>query len=399
MKFRAAAALLLASLGGPLPLRAQTSAPPPTPAPASPAAQDAVAYRIGAGDVLSVTVADFPTNSTPQAVVAPDGTVSLSLIGTLPVAGLTVEQVTAQVTRKLRKYIVSPSVTVTLVQKHVQTVVVTGSIVRGGTFDFRPGLHLLDALAQAGGPLPTADAPHSVLTHADGTSQKFDLSHPEINNGPDVNVPLRPGDVVYVPEQLAKVSIVGDVKQPGSIPYRENLTVLDLIAAGGGPDMQTADLRSAKLVRGAQTIPLDLDGLLRRGVLTANVRLSPGDQLVVPEWNNRTYVYGSVEHPGWFYYKYGDHVVDALQTAGVTPQADLGKINVIHTNKDKSFARMDRVNLTEFLFKGNIAGNPPIAPGDSLYIPDKHHAASLGDILTPLYAANALTNISNSVRR
>ena len=204
--------------------------------------------------------------------------------------------------------------------------------------------------------------------------------------------------MVYVPEQLAKVSIVGDVKQPGSIPYRENLTVVDLIAASGGPDMQTADLKSARMVRGGRSIPLDLDGLLRQGILTANVRLSPGDQIVIPEWNNRTYVYGSVQHPGWFYYKDGDRVLDALQTAEPTPQADLGKINVIRTNKDKTFAKMDRVNLTEFLFKGNISGNPPIAPGDSLYIPDKHHTATLGDIFQPLYAVSAVSNVSNAFR-
>ena len=46
-------------------------------------------YQIGAGDVLSVNVADFPTLST-QSTVAPDGAISMPLLHQVSVTGLTV---------------------------------------------------------------------------------------------------------------------------------------------------------------------------------------------------------------------------------------------------------------------------------------------------------------------
>ena len=134
-------------------------------------------------------------------------------------------------------------VNVSLVQKHPETVILSGYLNHTGTIDYRPDLHLLEALAQMGGALPTADASKAVLKHADGTSQTLDLSHPETKAGTDVDVLLQPGDVLQIPMQEGKVSVTGDgIKQPGSIYYKENLTMLDAINRPAAGLLQTRSI-------------------------------------------------------------------------------------------------------------------------------------------------------------
>jgi len=370
------------------------------PAAASAAASATPGYQIAPGDVIGVSVVNFPNLTTSQAMVTPDGTISLPLLDQVSVTGLTQEQVTRLLVRKWRKYVINPSVTVSLVQKHAQTVVLNGYLTRTGVLDYKPGLHLLDALAQMGGALPAADATRAVLTHPDGTKVPMDLSHPETKAGTEVDVVLQPGDILYMPQQEGKVSVTGDgIKQPGSMYYKENLTLLDAISASGGVNPDTADLPAATLTRNGADKKIDLQALLKAGDPKADVLLASGDIINIPELHNRTYVFGDVSRQGYYYYKLGDRILDALNSAGVAPDADTGKINVIHTNKDKTFSQMVRVNADEFLLHGRIIGNPAVQPGDSLYIPRKHEQFNGNTILQVLGGVGAVANTSALLRR
>ncbi len=85
-----------------------------------------------------------------------------------------------------------------------------------------------------------------------------------------------------------QVRIVGATGKPASIPYRANMTLLDAMIAVGGLSEYAAGNR-AKLVRydratGRQVeYQLKLSKLLKNGDSTANVRLEPGDVIIIPE--------------------------------------------------------------------------------------------------------------------
>ncbi len=398
MKFQMIPALLLVGLAA-APAGAQLAptapvAPAAAPAPVAAPAPD---YQIDAGDVLSVNVVNFPNLSTPQTMVAPDGTVSLPLLDQISVKGMTQDQVKRLLTNKWRKYVINPAVTVSLTQKHAQTVVLNGYLNHTGTIDYRPNLHLLEALAQMGGALPTADASKAVLTHADGTKQDLDLSHPETKAGTDVDVALQPGDVLYIPQQEGKVSVTGDgIKQPGSIYYKENLTLLDAINACGGTisdtaDLPGADLAGATLTRNGVDKKIDLKALLHDGDPKADVVLVPGDIINVPLPHNRVYIYGDVQRQGFYYYKLGDRLKDAFATAGLLPDSDTGKVNVIHAAKGNKMPYMTRVSFDKFVLKGDYSGDPEVQPGDAYYIPKKGTKFTLNDVLAPLNAIGTLS--------
>ncbi len=85
-----------------------------------------------------------------------------------------------------------------------------------------------------------------------------------------------------------QVRIVGATEKPASIPYRANMTLLDAMISVGGLSQYAAGNR-AKLVRydrntGRQVeYNIKLSSLLKNGDSSANVRLEPGDVIIIPE--------------------------------------------------------------------------------------------------------------------
>jgi len=90
----------------------------------------------------------------------------------------------------------------------------------------------------------------------------------------------------FVGPYSQQVRVVGEAAQPKAIPYRSNMSVLDVMIAVGGLTQFAAGNR-AMIVRKVgdqeQEVPVKLDDLLKDGDLSANIPVMPGDVLVVPQ--------------------------------------------------------------------------------------------------------------------
>jgi polysaccharide biosynthesis/export protein len=84
-----------------------------------------------------------------------------------------------------------------------------------------------------------------------------------------------------------QVKVIGQVKSPGSIPYRAGMTVLDAILQVGGLSEFAAGNRATLVRQGendnSERIRLRLNDLVKKGKAEANVDLRPGDMVIVPE--------------------------------------------------------------------------------------------------------------------
>lgn len=82
-----------------------------------------------------------------------------------------------------------------------------------------------------------------------------------------------------------QIRIIGEAAKPQAVPYRQNMTLLDvMIVVGGLTDF--ADGNKAVLVRGAEKgkqYSVRLGDLVRRGDISANVDVRPGDVLIIPQ--------------------------------------------------------------------------------------------------------------------
>lgn len=83
-----------------------------------------------------------------------------------------------------------------------------------------------------------------------------------------------------------QVRVLGEAQKPIALPYQSGMTVLDVMVAVGGLTEFAAGNR-AVLIRGTgenrKSYRLKLDDLLRKGKITANVPMLPGDVILIPE--------------------------------------------------------------------------------------------------------------------
>jgi len=89
----------------------------------------------------------------------------------------------------------------------------------------------------------------------------------------------------FVGPSQEQIRVVGEAAKPQVLPYRRNLTVLDvMIAVGGLTDF--ADGNAARIFRiaeGGKVYTVRLKDLVKRGDITANVEMQPGDILIIPQ--------------------------------------------------------------------------------------------------------------------
>lgn len=89
----------------------------------------------------------------------------------------------------------------------------------------------------------------------------------------------------FVGPYSEQIRVVGEAARPQALPYRQNMTILDvMIAVGGITDF--ADGNQARILRpadGNKLYSVRLKDLLRRGDVSANVEMKPGDVVVIPQ--------------------------------------------------------------------------------------------------------------------
>jgi polysaccharide biosynthesis/export protein len=167
-------------------------------------------YRVGAKDVLKVTVWGHDDLSR-QVVVSADGTFAFPLIGDVRVAGLTPGGIGALLRDLLGKdYLVNPQVSVSVQEYRSQQVFVLGEVDKPGTYALTGQATPLDILSQAGGPGKSAGrqvvvvrVPQSEGPVAPGVagSVTFRADLKRLLDGVTTeNIALQNGDTVYVPK-------------------------------------------------------------------------------------------------------------------------------------------------------------------------------------------------------
>lgn len=201
---------------------------------ASPAAAPAPAdYKVGPGDLLRVNVFGSPELAT-DARVSQSGAITVSLIGSVPVAGLS----TVEAEKLLAKRFVDggflrqPQVSVLVVEYESQKINVLGHVVKPGQYALRASASVLDVLADAGGVMANSAGDTATLMRSDGTKRDIDLDA-LFRGDPAQNVTVAGGDRIFVP-RAEQFYIYGQVQKPGVYRLERNMTVSRAITAGGG---------------------------------------------------------------------------------------------------------------------------------------------------------------------
>lgn len=173
-----------------------------------------------------------------------------------------------------------------------------------------------------------------------------------------------------------KIFVLGAVLLPGIYAFAELPTIWDAIAEAGGP-MDDANLNAVELIPGdatdgRKTTVIDVAGAIRESRTETLPRLRPGDTVRVPRGQNASTVLlmGAIARPGPLPFDQAPDLVTAVtRSGGATLDANQDEVQVIRQSGAR-VVRM-RVNLDEYFKKGDLAGNPRLEPGDTVFIPRK----------------------------
>jgi protein involved in polysaccharide export with SLBB domain len=322
------------------------------------------------------------------------------------------------------------SVTVLAVPQRVRGyVTVKGNVWVEGRAGFTPGMKLSDALRIAGGAKPDVYLDRILVSRTNDDSTRVQLRSAFADSTGRISddLVLQDQDEVRVFSRATflpapYVTIVGGVRNPGRVPYRQGMTMRDLVLLADGVT-EDADLSEAEIARReesgdpgalAKSIPVPLDSArLSRGSSTGtaesaqsaggvpDVPLMPYDNVLIrrmPGWETQRLVYltGQVKHPGRYALRSKtERIGDLIERAGgLTDQAYSGGVQFYRSygsgrrpsnerpaaiqeqapgTRDtlpRGFSERVGIDLPRVLKNPKAGDNVILAGGDSINIPE-----------------------------
>ncbi len=266
------------------------------------------AYHIGRNDILDITVWQSP-DLTKTVSVESDGTITYPILGSLPAAGLSPQDLEKTIKERLSQgYVKDPQVTIAVKEYNSKQILVFGEVVKPGLYKLKGKIPLLELLFLVGGTkpdakrmtvirasnvsedaIPTALLPTSEEAENEGNNSQaieVDLISLLSKGNLSQNIMISPGDTIYVSSGTGeRYYVLGQVAQPGPYEWVQEITVLEAIKAAGGPTEKGALNRiQVRQNRGGQQQVSKLNVVdIMKGKKKDDTLVQAGDVVIVPE--------------------------------------------------------------------------------------------------------------------
>jgi polysaccharide export outer membrane protein len=257
-------------------------------------------YRIGAGDILYVTVWDHPELTVPsgsqqQAVangrlVRPNGEFFYPYVGNILVAGMSLDELSAKLTRDLAKFIDKPQVDVAILSYVSQKVLLSGAFKNAAPIILTSTpITLVEALGIGGVDQTTVDL-SSLKLIRDGHEYILDIYALSRDTTDVSRIYLKDGDMIHLNyNDDKKVFVMGEVIHPTALVFHgDTLSLSDAISTAGGLNQNSADAGAIYVIRGMDDLEkqpakvFQLSAVSTAGfALASRFRLQPQDVVYV----------------------------------------------------------------------------------------------------------------------
>jgi polysaccharide export outer membrane protein len=391
------ATLLTLSVVGTTSVPASAQKPnPPKPAPV------VKTYKIAIGDLLQISAPGISEiGASREVIVAPDGRISLPLVGQILASGLTLVQLETRLKQSLDKFYLKPGITVGLLRVNIERFVnVVGPGDKSGRIPMKDGWRVLDALAAAGS-VPTERLEFFKIELLRGANRiPLDLKELIRSKSAAQNQVLKEDDTILITaidEAKRTITVSGFVQKTGQVLLPSDGSLATVISNSGG-FLPTADRASVQIEREGATITVDLTKL-DQGIVKETLQI--GDKIFVPENKKRYYVQNLGGKSGEAMYP-DDRKVrlsEVLANAGLPPVGvDLKKISVTRVGTDGKQV-IQTVNVTKMVKEGDKSDDMDILPGDTVTIPPGKQGNGMQNFQNALWVVSTLFGILTFIRR
>ncbi|MEE9381819.1 MAG: polysaccharide biosynthesis/export family protein [Nannocystaceae bacterium] len=248
------------------------------------------AYRLGAGDVLSIYFVDHPELSSQRfgaggltgTAVRQDGAMQLPTLGEIPARGKTLSELRDELIVIADKFVYDPRISIEIIRYASKFCYVLGEVRNPGVFTIDGNTTLLETFSRAGGALKTGDIESAIVVRG-GDVIPLDVASIVTRGRSDLDVYVSHGDLLFIPNNLDhRVFVLGEVKTPTAVPMiNGHLSLAAALAAANGP-LPSRARRYVYVLRDSvikpQVLVLDLEKAL---VVDSRIRLRPGDRVIV----------------------------------------------------------------------------------------------------------------------
>jgi polysaccharide biosynthesis/export protein len=209
-------------------------------------------YKVGAGDLLKISVFNYPDLAT-DARVSQSGNITFPLVGLVPVTGLSTREAETLLTRRLTDggFIRDAQVSVLVVEYQSQKISVMGQVAKPGQYALTQANKAMDLLAAAGGVVIGAAGDEAMLLRSNGSKARIDLQA-MFDGDPAQNPAVASGDTLYVP-RAPQFYIYGEVQRPGVYRLERRMTLMQAISAAGGLTPRASERRVVVTRKDAKT--------------------------------------------------------------------------------------------------------------------------------------------------
>ena len=261
-------------------------------------------YVVGPGDQVLIRVWG-QINFNAELTVDRNGMVYIPQVGTVHVGGVPYDELRQHVHDAVGRIYKNFDVSVNLGQLHAIRVFVTGQARYPGSYTVSSLSTLVSAIFATGGPSPQGSMRHILLRRDGATIADFDLYDLLVNGDKSHDVPLLPGDVVYIPPVGPQVAVYGSVRSPAIYELKdqkETSTLGDVLTDAGGltsmASLTRASLERIDAEQHQRAIDVTLDSAGK------GMSLQDGDVIRVlpisPSFDKTVTVRGNVADPGRF---------------------------------------------------------------------------------------------------
>lgn len=245
-------------------------------------------FIVGPGDVLDIEL--MGESGRTRVLVCPDGKVYYHLLNGVEVWGLTLSQTRELIEKGMSEYqrVPKPRVSITVEAVGSKHIWLLGRVQAPGVYPLVTPLTLLEAVTMAGGPITSGDSDLASLqdSFVMRQGQVLPVNFQKLLRQGDMsqNIYLQADDFVYLPSSYQQqVHLLGAVRQPGAVAFREEMTLISAVAGAGGA-RPGAYLSHVAIVRGTLTDPrvaiVNL-GDIQKGRAT-DILLEPRDIIFIP---------------------------------------------------------------------------------------------------------------------